>query len=65
MRNSILLATFFVAISFVASAQFSAGLDFAQPSWEGASLGYGVSVGYEYELSDNLGATAQVGYILT
>jgi hypothetical protein len=64
MRKSIMLATFFVVISFVSSAQFSAGLDFAQPNWEGASLGYGVSVGYEYELSDNLGATAQVGYIL-
>lgn len=64
MRYSILLAAFIVAFSFSSSAQFSAGLDFVQPSWEGASLGYGVSVGYEYGINDNLGATAQVGYLL-
>lgn len=44
--------------------QISVAADFALPNWEGVSLGYGVSAGYELDLGDNLGATAQIGYLI-
>ena len=64
MIKSIALGVTASLISLSSMAQFSAGADFALPNWDGASVGYGVSAGYEVDAGDNLGVTAQAGYLI-
>ena len=64
MHKTIFLTAFIALVVSSGFGQISVGADFALPDWEGASLGYGVSAGYEMDLGDNLGATAQVGYLI-
>lgn len=64
MKN--LLLGLFVLFAIGASAQFkySAGAELALPFEDGFGVGFGVTVGAEYELEDNMGITGQVGYIM-
>ena len=64
MFKSIALGVTASFISLTSMAQVSAGADFALPNWDGASIGYGVSAGYEVDAGDNLGVTGQVGYLV-
>jgi hypothetical protein len=69
MKNLIkITGAFLLLITFAqkSNAQFkvSAGLDVGFALEKGYGLMYGVSVGGEYELQDNMGITAQVGYIM-
>ncbi|MCB0402324.1 MAG: porin family protein [Flavobacteriales bacterium] len=56
-----------VLFSFNANAQFNAGLDIALPMGDfadAASLGYGVSLGYEHKIGDNMGVGGEIGYMM-
>ena len=64
MRKILLSIVLVVAVSWSSNAQVSVGADFALPSWEGTSIGYGVSAGYELDAGDQLGITAQAGYLI-
>ena len=64
MFKSIALGVTASLFSLSSMAQFSAGADFALPNWDGASVGYGVSAGYELDAGDNLGVTGQAGYLI-
>ena len=70
MKNlfKITVAVFAVAIfSFNANAQFNAGIDIALPMGDfadGASMGYGISAGYEHKMGDNMGIGGELGYLM-
>jgi hypothetical protein len=70
MKVRILLATMAIVGCGVAMAQenrFSAGLELASPMGDfadAAGFGFGVSLGYEIPVGDNLGVFANAGYIM-
>lgn len=70
MKN-FLKVTSAIAMVFVFSitskAQFNAGIDIALPMGDladAASIGYGVSIGYEHKIGDNMGVGGEVGYLI-